>query len=232
MEAPGVGEVSAERRDSTTAETTHIPRTWQLFLLLVCAALALSWYQRDFIMTREVYHHLFGDRVGAERIDDHFDQLRQTAKWGYLAVPVFVGLRVGFVAILVQLYALLVLQELRLSLLFRAACWAYPALLYGMLVRTIVLARVGADRIEIPDLSFVPGSVSAFLLDASEYRSWMYNLLNFFNPSEVLWCAALYIALRTAGRLGSPLRIGLVLAVWSTTTLLQWGTTMFLVTIR
>src|SRR3972149_2837110 len=82
MEAPGVGEVSAERRDSTTAETTHIPRTWQLFLLLVCAALALSWYQRDFIMTREVYHHLFGDRVGAERIDDHFDQLRQRVNGG------------------------------------------------------------------------------------------------------------------------------------------------------
>jgi hypothetical protein len=136
------------------------------------------------------------------------------------------------VAFLVQLYALLVLQELKLSRLFRAACWAYPAVLYGMLVRTIVLARVGADSIEIPDLSFVPGSVSALFLDASGYRSWMYNLLNFVNLSEVLWCAVLYMALRYAGQLSGPLRVGLVLAVWSTTTFLQWGTTMLLVTIR
>lgn len=225
----------AIRADSETtaaragaAEAGPRLRTWHLYVALVVLSAALAWVNKEYVMTRDTYHALLGDQLDSQRIDQHFDLVRQSARWGYLALPLFVWLRIALVAFLAQLFFLLFLVEIPIRRVFRAVCWAFPALLYGMAVRLFVLVRLGPGEVTRADLSRMPGSAADLFLDPSRHDTALYTLLSMVNAWELLWCGVLYFALRRVGDAGRLATASVVAMVWGLIAVFQWGITLYL----
>lgn len=208
-------------------------RTWHLFAALVVLSGVLMWVNKEFVMTREVYHNLLGEKLDAARIDENFDMLRQSARWGYLALPLLVWVRVALVAMLLQLFFLLFLVEVPVGKVFRAALWAYPALLYGTAVRLFLLVRTDASAIDQETLSFMPGSLAAFFPGLAEAGTASYSLLSLVSVWELLWCAVLFFALRKGSPRIGKLTAGMAVAgVWTLVAFFQWGIALYITGVR
>jgi hypothetical protein len=208
-------------------------RTWHMFAAAVVLTAALMWINQNWVMTRDVYHNLLSDQMEAGRIDEYFDVLHQSARWGYVSLPLVVALRVGLVAALLQLFCLFFLAEAPIAKLFRAALWAYPALLYGVAVRLLVLARTAPEEITRDALSVTPGSLTALFPRLGEPGTPLYAGLSLVSFWEVLWCAALFLALRrVAGVRGWWTRAAAVGGVWTLLALFQWGITVYLTGVK
>jgi hypothetical protein len=204
-------------------------RTWHLFAALVAASAVLMWVNKEFVMTREVYHAILGEQLEARRIDEQFDMLKQSAQWGYVFVPLITWVRLALVALLLQLFLLLFLAEVPLGKLFRAAAWAFPAMLYGMAVRMVMLMRLDPAAITKEQLSRMPGSVADMVPSLSEPGTPLYSLLSLVSFWEALWCGILFYALRKGAPKVSGLVAGAAVAgVWLVIVLFQWGITLYL----
>ncbi len=208
-------------------------RTWHLFAVMVAASLVMAWVNKELVMTREVYHALLGTELEGDRIDRQFDMVQQTAKWGYVAIPAVVWLRIALVAMLAQLFLLLAAVEVPIRQVFRAACWAYPALLYGAAVRMFLLARAEPSSLTRESLSFVPGSLTAFFPTLAEPGTATHLLLTQVSLWEGLWCVLLYFALRrVAPRLGAGGALMTVAAVWTLIAAFLWGITLYVLGVQ
>lgn len=208
-------------------------RTWHLFAVLAVLTAALMWVNQNWVMTRDVYHNLLGEQMEGGRIDEYFDVLHQSARWGYLAVPLVVAVRAGLVAALLQLFCLFFLVNAPIARLFRAALWAYPALLYGVAVRLFSLARTDPSQITRDALSNMPGSLPQLVPSLAEPGTALYAALSLVSIWEVLWCVALFLALkRVAGVKGRGTRVAAVGGVWTLLALFQWGITVYLTGVR
>ena len=204
--------------------------TWKLFLVLVLLSVAIAWSQQHFVLTRDVFHSLLGERVDAARIDAQFDSMQRHGAWKYLLAPAAVWFRLAMVALLAQLFALLLGTEISFRALFRAAAWALPALLYGEAIRIYAIARMDPSRIDQETLGFLPGSAAYFLDDRGE--GWLYALLNTISLWQVIWAVAFFLALRATRRAG-PLTVSvLVTCVWATGTLFQWTVSLLFLNLR
>lgn len=208
-------------------------RTWHLFAVLVVLTAALIWVNQNWVMTREVYQNLLGDQMDAARIDEYFDVLHHSSRWGYLSVPLVVGLRAGLVAALLQLFCLFFMVDAPIAKLFRSALWAYPALLYGAALRLFVLVRTDPTQITRESLAAMPGSVPELLPRLAEPGTPLYAALSLVSLWEVLWCIALFVALRRVGGVkGRGTRAAAVGGVWVLLALFQWGITVYLTGVR
>lgn len=146
-------------------------KTWQLFVLVTAASLLLSWVMNEFVMTREVYHTVMGEQLDARRIDEYLDLSRRYAIWGYLATPLVLLVRIGFVALLLQTTLLVTLAEVRFMDLFRAGTTAFSAMLYGTAIHTGWLLWLGEAEITKTTLSIRPGALSNFMGSHRSRRS-------------------------------------------------------------
>ncbi|KAA3656183.1 MAG: hypothetical protein DWQ10_15980, partial [Calditrichaeota bacterium] len=79
-----------------------IPKSWQLFFIIVGSNLAIGWVWNEFILTREVYYNLFADQLETNRIDAYFDLTRKLTLWGYLFQPAILWLQIVFFTLLLQ----------------------------------------------------------------------------------------------------------------------------------
>lgn len=213
----------------TPPDAQPVLRTWHLFLALALAAMLLSWLNNELVMTREVYHTLLGKQLDRDRIDAHFDLMQQMSKWGYLAIPLVLWLRIALVALTVQMVGLLGMVEIPFRSLFRAACWALTGLLYGIALRLIWLTRQGAEAITERTLAMTPGSVAAFVLDADQAGSLTYILLSMLNVGELVWAGILVFCLVRTGRTGWAGATAVTLAAWTLLAFLQGGVAAYLV---
>jgi len=106
-------------------------RSWQLLALVIALNLIVLWFSNEYVLTRETYQRLLSDRLEASRVDEYFDFARRLRIWGYVLTPLVVVVRVGFMALALQLALLLLLIEVPIGRLFRLALWAALALLAG-----------------------------------------------------------------------------------------------------
>jgi len=202
--------------------------TRTLFLLVVVVSLALSWVTNEFVLTSAVYHRLFDAQLETTRIDQNLDITRRYALWGYLLLPLVLWVRLAFVALSLQMVALLALIELPFRDLFRATVLAFFALIYGNAIRVLWLLRLGEDQLDAAQLNVVPGSLAHFLLSPQESPSLVYGLTSLLNPWELIWATVLILALRATDRIAGGRAALLVGAVWSMFALLQVGVGAFL----
>ena len=117
-------------------------RSWQLLALVIALNLIVLWFSNEYVLTRETYQRLLSDRLEASRVDEYFDFARRLRIWGYVLTPPVVVVRVGFMALALQLALLLLLIEVPIGRLFRLALWAFLALLAGTAVRDAFLATL------------------------------------------------------------------------------------------
>jgi len=90
--------------------------TWQLYLLITVITILISFAFQKFIMTRDVYYTLYGKQMEDYRIDKYFNMTKRIQLWGYLATPLFIWLRIAFVAFLIQLPLMIKYIEMILPL--------------------------------------------------------------------------------------------------------------------
>jgi hypothetical protein len=197
--------------------------TWWLFALCALGTVLLTWYTNEFVMTRDVYHQLLGGQMESSRIDTNFDLVQRMTHWGYLATPFAVLIRVGVVTLILQLFLLLMMEEFSLGELFRITTLAYPAVLYGSVMRTAFLAFSDPASLSAESLGVIPGSLASLTTTLASSHYAIYLLLGQVSVSELLWCVIVVVRLTASGRLSRGRSIGVVAAAWTLITLLQWG---------
>lgn len=202
-------------------------KTWQIFLVVAAVQILVTWILNEQVMTREVYQNLLADQVGAARADDVFDFTRRLNLWGYVLAPVVLGLRLGVVALFVQLVLLLGMAEVRYRHVFRAALLAFTAVLYGDAIRIGLLWLEDPAQITQQVLSLTPLALSNFM-DPQAHRASTYALANMVSAFDVAWWLIFAETLRHPARISRVAALSAVAAVGVLATLFQWGVMTYL----
>ena len=198
-------------------------RPWQLLGLVIALNLIVLWFSNEYVLTRETYQRLLSDRLEASRVDEYFDFARRLRIWGYVLTPPVVVVRVGFMALALQLALLLLLIEVPIGRLFRLALWAFLALLAGTAVRDAFLATLDPADLSLARLSLAPASLASVTMDLEDFRAPLYGLLSFVNPFELAWCAIMVAGIADGKKVKLVTAAGVVVIVWMTVTVLAWG---------
>ena len=54
-------------------------KTWQLFLLVLIANIALMLLYNEFILTLDLYHNILSEQMESTRIDEYFEMFRKVS---------------------------------------------------------------------------------------------------------------------------------------------------------
>lgn len=203
-------------------------QTWHLLLGSVALTLFVNWYTNEFMLTREMYQTMLGAQLDESRIDTIFESFRRGQWIGYWGTPLFVLLRIAFVALLMQLPAMMMMWDIQTSRIFRAVTVGYFALLGGTLLRAVIVANRPAGADPGYTLVQVPGSLASVLMNEAAYRTPLFTFLNLVNPFELTWVVivAELICREFEGPRGRV--YALVGSTWLALTSLQWAITWYL----
>ena len=197
-------------------------KTWQLFLLVLIANIALMLLYNEFILTLDVYHNILSEQMESTRIDEYFETFRKVSQWGYVAQPILLLIQITFIALLIQLPLVLVFIDIPFAYLFRLCTWASLLVTAGGLVRFLWLFNLEAFEIHKNILNMTPFSIN-HLLDASVYPETAYMILGKFNVFELFWCFVLYNGLVATGKVKKEYAALLIFSIWAALLLFQWG---------
>jgi hypothetical protein len=200
---------------------------WHLFLLLIACEALLTWYYQSYVFTREVYHSLLKEQLEAQRIDDLFDLLQRMNVWGFATIPLIVGLRIVFVAYLLQLPLVLRLIDIPFRQLFRIVAAASILMILLEAVRLFYLAGVPAGEVSQAQLNWIPLSLGT-LIGISSASPSVQGFFSHFNLFEMGFLVMLYIGMTRTGRLKKSDAALDVLLMWTIVVLFQWGLTMYM----
>lgn len=217
--------LDVSRTGSLSAEETQ-RSTWLLFSLAVGGSLLLAWVSNEFVFTREVYGNLFGEQLTAARVDDFYTVNRQFLGVGYLATPFIVLLRIGVVALLLQMVLLLIGRQIRFRSVFRISTVGFFASLCGSALQSVYLLGQEARDITAADLSYMPGALSN-LLSSAAMDTPIYQLLSILNVYEAMWVVIVTYLLRQASDLSTTAAAATTGSVWIMLTLFRWGLAVF-----
>lgn len=195
-------------------------KTAYLFLAVSAATVAVTWFFNTFVMTREVYHTLLGDQMEAERVDQFFNLLRQRTYWSHGLIPLVVVVRVGFVALLLQLVLLLMAIETPLARLFRCALWAFAVLLVEAAARALSLSFMTGGQITQTVLSTNPVSLGYWVLSSRE-PSELAIALAPVTLTEAAWLLILIVLLTETAGLRMKTAAIAAASVWLLSALVQ-----------
>lgn len=187
--------------------------TWQLYLLITLLSLIISFAFQKFILTREVYYTLYGSQMEEYRIDDLIKFIEKFKIWGYLATPLFVWLRLAFVAFLIQLPFMLRYIEIPFNEIFRITAFAFIALLAADAVRFIYLLFLPKEQYTAEALTMIPLSITN-LLNRNNYNDTAYLFLSKINVFEFVWGYIIYRGLYKTGKINKIDSFLIVMSVW------------------
>ncbi|HOT98643.1 MAG TPA: hypothetical protein PLN61_06300 [bacterium] len=210
----------------------HRPRLeaikgWHLFLLLIACEALLTWVYQEQILTREVYHALLKEQLEVQRIDALFDLLERMNLWGYVAIPLVIGIRILFVGFLLQLPLVLRFIDIPFRRLFRIVAVASLPLILLEGIRLLFLAGIPAAQVTRADLNWIPLSLGS-LLDLATASAATQGFFSHLNLFELGFLALLLIGLMRTNRLKRLDAALVVLLMWTVVILFQWGVTAYL----
>ncbi len=120
-------------------KTERLIETWQLYLLITVLSIIVSLAYQKIIMTQEVYYSIYGNQMEEYRIDDLIRFIEKFQIWGYIVTPLFIWLKLAFVAFLIQLPLMIKYIEIPFNEIFRITAFAFLALLSANVVRFFYL---------------------------------------------------------------------------------------------
>ena len=200
---------------------------WFLFCALLSLAMLNTFVYQTSVLTREVYTNLMSETIDAKRIDEYFDMMTRLSVWNYLLLPVFLLLRLCFVALLVQVPFVLKFIDIPFARMLKIIMVAAIPLLLGGLIRTIWMLKLPASEISREALTFVPFSIAVFF-ESNELSSDILAILSPFNIFEFAWIVILAMGLTRISKIQKSDAALLVLAVWTLIFVFQWILTMYL----
>ena len=199
---------------------------WPMLTIMTAIWMALSLYTNERVLTPQVLANLAMRSGGMAITPDQVDALQRMEWLSYGLIPVMLAARIAITALVLQLFTILLSAEIGYRDLFRASLWGFGAVMYGMFIQTLRLDLIGPD-LTILELSVVPDSLAALILNPTPTLTMGYNALSLLNLHSLLWIGIIFTYLRFECRF-TPRRALLVpLACWATISLAQLGLQTF-----
>lgn len=187
--------------------------TWQLYLLITVFSLIISFTFQKIIMTQGVYYSLYSNQMEEYRIDDLIRFIKKFEIWGYIATPLFIWLRLAFVAFLIQLPFMIKYIEIPFNEIFRITAFAFGALLTADVVRFFYLYFLPKEFITADALTMTPLSITN-LLNKNNYSEVAYMFLSKINLFEFIWGYVIYRGLYHTAKISKTDSLLVVMSVW------------------
>jgi len=221
-----VSQTKGHQSNSTRPSQAPIS-TIYMFGLLAIASTVLVWANNEFVMTKEVSYALAGNPQNTIQVDMQYEAVRRMSTWGYAAAPVQTAIRIGFVALIVQMTCLLGGKEISYGKLFRISAIAFGATLFGSLLQIFWITRQPVAAITQASLGIVPDSLAAWFGASSNAPSLFYLLLSRASITSLLWMLLLYWGLRETNRLNCFGAAAVTAVTWFVVSALQVSTSLF-----
>ncbi len=199
---------------------------WPTFALMAAIWMVLALYSNERVLTPRVLASLAAGGSGMVMPEDQVDDFRRLGRVAYALTPVFLVMRVGVTALVLQLFTMLLSAEISYRDLFHASLWGFGAVMYGMLIQTLRLDLLGPD-ITVPELTVVPDSLAALIMSPSATVTMGYHALSFLSIHSLLWIGIVFTFLRFECRVTPTSALFVPLAGWTTISLAQLGLNAF-----
>ncbi len=175
-------------------------KTWQLYLILTVLNLFTLFIMNQFVLTRDVYYVLLSNRMETSRIDDYFNLLSKFRIWSYIAVPLFLWLKITLVALLIQLPLMVMFIEIPFKQIFRVVAWADVFMIVLTIIQIIYWLNVPAPKFTQNTLSFIPFSLID-LFHNMHFTAAAKGVIKSVNIFELIWVLIIYKGLKDTGKL-------------------------------
>ena len=202
-------------------------KTYQLFLLLLFLNILILWYYDNYVMTREVYHHLLSNQLETSRIDQFIDLVNRFKIWKYILAAPLLWLRITVITLLLQFPLLLKFIDVPFNKIFRWVTQATFVLTFGSFIKIIWLSQLPVEQMTQTTLAIMPGSLSNFVKIAN-YSSSAVTLFNQISIFEILWCLVVYRGLSCVKKIQKIDAALIVCGIWTFLCVFQWALIAYL----
>ena len=215
---------STDRIEAPSARRTF--GVWPTFALMAAVWMALALYANERVLTPQVLANLAIRSGGMDMTPDQVDALQRMEWLSYGLIPVMLATRIAITALVLQLFTMLLSAEIAYRELLRASLWGFGAVMYGMFVQTVRLDLIGPD-LTISELSVVPDSLAALIMDPASTLTMAYSALSLLNLHGLLWIGIIFTYFRFECRFTLGRALLVPLAGWATISLAQLGLQAF-----
>ena len=212
---------------SSNEKKERLFETWQLYLLITVITVIISFAFQKFIMTRDVYYALYGKQMEDYRIDEYFNMAKRIQLWGYLVTPLFIWLRIAFVAFLIQLPLMIKYIEIPFKEIFSITAFAFLILLSADVIRFFYLYFQQTNSITAASLTYMPLALTN-LLNKNNYSDMAFGFLSKINLFEFTWGYIVYRGLYKTGKIEKIDAMLITMGVWAGILILTFALGLFL----
>lgn len=201
-------------------------KNWQLFLLLLVFNVFILVLWDNFVMTKEIYHALLSSKLESYQIDNYYVLIQHYSIYNYLFIPVLLILRAVTVTMLIQLFFLFSLQNLKFKEVFKITLLGIGILLIGSLIKIGWLVTIPKEQLTQKMLHIMPLSLSN-LIDVTKQDNIMIGVLNSINIFELIWLLTIGILIKLVFEIKFAKSILISFSVWSLIFLFQLGLELY-----
>ncbi|MCL5029530.1 MAG: hypothetical protein M1480_11010 [Bacteroidetes bacterium] len=201
-------------------------KNWQLFLLLLVFNVFILVLWDNFVMTKEIYHVLLSTKLESYQIDNYYVLIQHYSIYNYLFIPVLLILRAVTVTMLIQLFFLFSLQNLKFKEVFKITLIGVGILLIGSLIKIGWLVTIPKEQLTQKMLHIMPLSLSN-LIDVTKQDNIMIGVLNSINIFELIWLLTIGILIKLVFEVKFAKSILISFSVWSLIFLFQLGLELY-----
>jgi hypothetical protein len=199
------------------------PSTWVLFFAICVVWFAISLYSNERVLAPDVMAGVVRRANGVQISASQLDQLQRQGRWAYVLLPMLLAVRIGVVALVLQLASMLLTHALPYRNAYRASLWGFGATAYGTLVRLIRLDLLPPDALTQAELALVPDSLAAVLPGANEAVPFVSASLGVLSLHDLFWVLIVTVALTTTPRLHHRQALAIATGTWCATALARVG---------
>jgi len=213
---------SATQADSKLAN-------WQIFGILVVINLGILWFVKEYIFRYDVLYRFFQEQVELSQIEHNLELLRNWFNLNYLLVPFSLLIKFSFLAFVLQLPLLFIVDDIPYKNIFRVVMIADLAMIGCSILHYTVLFLKPLSTLETETFGRIPLSLAVLLQDFARLSDPAKMIVNKFNAFELIWCAMVYYQLKALTGLKSIDVLLLVISIWTFLLLIQWlGVELFM----
>ncbi len=207
---------------------SHGLTTWRIFLLMNVVWLAFTLYTNERVLAPDVMAGVVERTVGVELSVAQLDQMSRQGRWAYPLLPVLLAIRVGVVALALQLVSMLMAHALPYREAFRAGLWGYGAVAYGAFVRMLRLDLLPAGTLTRAELTVVPDSLAAVFSGVGAEVTVLSASMSVLSLHDAFWIAIITVYLTTLAGFGRRRALAIALGAWCVTAVARVGAQIFM----
>ena len=202
-------------------------KTWHIYLLIVIVQISAYYFTREFIMTKEFYKQLLGDRLTIDMINTQMEISNRFAIWGYFLIPLVALIQITFFALLIQFHLLLKLIDIPFKKLFRISAFSILPFVILQIIKTYHMYSLPLEQISQKAMAFTPLSINS-LINPEVYSQSTYQFLGNFHIFWLIWIFIIYRGLTKTEKIEKIDGLLYPLGVFLVIILFQYGLSTYL----